>query len=311
MSRIIKRVVALFFALFTVNLCAGEAVFSNPHPVPIANLPKGYGGTPISTEEPFVSRDGRFLFFNSGDRENHKDLHFAEWKNGRWRYRGEVGSRVNTPKEVEGNPTMDTDYNFFYIDSATKTMARKSHFYPITGKLGALRHVKGIPERVIKPFKRFQGNMGVEVSADGEYLYFSRATWQMHGLSLGPFEDSDILFSRRQDGKYVYDESEAKRIMQYINTPDMEYAASISADGLELFFTRLSLDDLKKGKVHSQIMHATRGNIMEAFGMPQPITAIGSDDFVEGPSIGPDGTELYYHKREGEKFRLYKVTRNR
>lgn len=312
MSRKIRNIALTGFVL--VSLCselhAMEDTFSNPQPVSIANLPKGYGGTPISTEEPFISRDGKFLFFNSGDQENHKDLHFAEWKGGHWQYRGEVGDKVNTAKEVEGNPTMDAAYNFFYIDSSTQTMVRKSRFYPIIGKLGALRDEKGVPERIVKPFKRFQGNMGVEVSADGEYLYFSRATWEMRGFKLGPFEDSDILFSKRQDGNYVYDESEAKRVMQYINTPDMEYAASISADGQELFFTRLPLADLKKGKLHSQIMRATRGNLLEAFGMPQVITAIGSNDFVEGPSISPDGRELYYHKREGEKFRLYKVTRH-
>lgn len=304
------KIVVLHLALVPVSLFAEEITFTNPQYVAISNLPNGYGNTPISTEEPFVSRDGRFLFFNTGDKENHKDLHFAEWKSNHWRYRGEVDDKVNTAKEVEGNPTMDADYNFFYIDSSTKTMVLKSHFYPITGKLGALRNEKGVPERVVKPFKRFVGNMGVEVSADGDTLYFSRATWQMRGLSLGPFEDSDILFSQRKEGKYVYDEAEAKRVMQYINTPDMEYAASISADGLELFFTRLPLADLKKGIVHSQIMTARRSNLMEAFGRPQPIAAIGSDEFVEGPSISPDGRELYYHKRVGEKFRLYKVTRS-
>ncbi len=307
---IIQTAVVLLVALVSPWLYAAEAVFANPQPVSIVNLPMGDSGTPISTEEPFVSRDGRFLFFNTGDRENHKDLHFAEWKSGQWHYRGEMGPDVNTPSEVEGNPTMDADYNFLYIDSSTQTMARKSHFYPITGKLGALREVKGIPEREVKPFKRFQGNMGVEVSADGDTLYFSRATWQMRGFSLGPFEDSDILFSQRREGKYVYDEAEAKRVMQYINTPDMEYAASISADGLELFFTRLPLEDLKKGKVHSWIMRAVRSNQMETFGMPEIIAAIGSSDFVEGPSVTTDGKELYYHKRVGEKFRLYKVTRD-
>lgn len=309
MPKAYSYIVLTLLLTTSVQLYATETNFTHPQPVTIANLPKGYGGTPISTEEPFVSRDGRFLFFNSGDKENHKDLHFAEWKQGGWRYRGEVDDKVNTAKEVEGNPSMDAAYSFFYIDSSTKTMVRKSHFYPITGKLGAIRDEKGVPERDVKPFKRFQGNMGVEVSADGNTLYFSRATWQMRGFSLGPFEDSDILLSRRQDGKYIYDEVEAKRVMQYINTPDLEYAASISENGLELFFTRLSMADLKKGKVHSQIMRATRSNTMEAFGMPQPIAAIGNHDFVEGPSIGPDGSELYYHKRVGEKFRLYKVTR--
>jgi len=299
----------LYLLAASMELPAAATAFANPQPVTIDNLPKGYGGTPISTEEPFVSRDGRFLFFNSGDKENHKDLHFAEWQNGHWRYRGEMGPKVNSADEVEGNPTMDAANNFFYIDSAASNMARHAHFYPWTGKLGAHREVKGLPDRVVKVFKRFQGNMGVEVSADGDTLYFSRATWQMHGFTLGPFEDSDILFCTRQGDDYIYDESEAKRVMQHINTPDMEYAASISADGLELFFTRLPLADLRKGKVHSQILRATRSNRLEAFGRPQVIDAIGSEDFVEGPSISPNGMELYYHKRVGEKFRLYKVSR--
>jgi len=31
---------------------------------------------------------------------------------------------------------------------------------------------------------------------------------------------------------------------------------------------------------------------------------------VEGPAISDDAQELYYHKREGDKFRLYKVIRD-
>ncbi len=296
--------------LFPVRLHADDSPFSEPQPVPIDGLPQGYGGTAISTEEPFVSRDGRFLFFNTGEQENNKDLHFAEWQNGRWRYRGEIGPQVNTSAKVEGNPTMDAANNFFYIDSDTRTMARVSRFDPRRGRIDGIAEVTGIPERVIRLFRSFQGNMGVEVSADGRYLYFSRATWQMNGFWLGPFIDSDILFSQKHNGQYVYDEALARAVMKNINTADMEYAASISADGMELFFTRLPVDDLRKGRVHTQIMRATRTGLSEPFFVPEPIVAIGSDDFVEGPSISPDGKELYYHKREGDKSSLYKVTRN-
>lgn len=296
-------------SFFTPPLLAGNTPFRNPQPVPIENLPPGDGGTPISTEEPFVSRDGRFLFFNTGKQENNKDLHFAEWIGGLWFYRGAIGPRINTVKEVEGNPTMDTHYNFYFIDTKTGHMARGARFDPRTGRLSALREIKGIPDRDVKIFRYFKGNMGVEVSADGEYLYFSRATWKMNGFKLGLFLDCDILFSRRHGGSFVYNESEAKRIMHNVNTPDMEYAASISADGLELFFTRLPLADLKRGVLHSWIMHATRSNLSEPFGRPQIIAAIGGGDFVEGPSIDPTGTELYYHKKVGQKFRLFKVSR--
>lgn len=311
MSKSLLPITALGWLLLAVSgaLQAGDKTFTNPQPVHIHGLPMGHGGTPISTEEPFISRDGRFLFFNTNKLENHKDLHYAERISGRWHYRGEIGDGINTAKEVEGNPTMDADYNFLYIDSSTEPMARWSRFNPNTGKLGVVRHLTGIPKRVIKPFKSFKGNIGVEVSPDGDTLYFSRATWKMFFFKLGPFEDSDIYFCKRRGNQYVYNEAEAKRIMRNINTPDMEYAAGISADGLEIFFTRLVIKEQKKDWFHSKIMRATRSNTHEPFGPPQPIDAIGSNAFVEGPALGPDGKELYYHKQESEKFRLYKVSR--
>jgi hypothetical protein len=31
---------------------------------------------------------------------------------------------------------------------------------------------------------------------------------------------------------------------------------------------------------------------------------------VEGPTLAPDEKSLYYHKREGDRFVLYRVTRS-
>jgi hypothetical protein len=282
--------------------------FANPQAVDIYGLPNGAGGTPISTEEPFVSRDGRFLFFNTGEHENNKDLHYAEWIRTRWVYRGQIGPNVNNAKDVQGNPTMDSSYNFFYIDSGTETMVRMGRFSPDKGELTSIREFKGVPKREVKLIaQKVSGNMGVEVSVNGRVIYFSRATWDLNGLALGRLLGSDIFFATERDGKYVYDDLEAQRIMRHINTSDLEYAASISSDGLELFFTRLSLADLTSGKIRSKIMRSTRASLSETFSKPIQIEAIGSSDFVEGPAISGDAKELYYHKREGDKFRLYKV----
>jgi len=98
-------------------------------------------------------------------------------------------------------------------------------------------------------------------------------------------------------------------VLARINTRDLEYAASISADGLEIFFTRLPEAGIAAGNVRSHIMRATRTSRTAAFGEPSIIDVIGTSDFVEGPAITPDGRTLYYHKRDGDKFRLYKVTR--
>ena len=284
--------------------------FENPQAVDIHGLPHGADGRPISTEEPFISRDGRFLFFNTGEHENNKDLHYAEWMRTRWVYRGPIGPHVNTPKDVQGNATMDNAYTFFYTDSSTETMARLAQFSPNMGELTSIRDFTGVPKRKVKLIaQKVSGNMGVEVSADGNMVYFSRATWDLNGLKIGRIVESDIFFTTKRSGTYVYDDLEAQRIMRHINTSDLEYAASIASDGSELFFTRLALADLQAGTIRSTIMRSTRASVSEAFSKPVQIEAIGSSDFVEGPTISGDGKELYYHKREGDRFRLYKVTR--
>ena len=285
-------------------------MFANPQPVEIYGLPRGAGGTPISTEEPFISRDGRFLFFNTAQKENNKDLHFAEKQDSRWVYRGEIGPGVNNPKDVQGNPTMDGDHRFFYIDSGAKPMVRMARFSPQTGRLSDIDDFVQIPTRKVKLLaQKFQGNMGVEINPDGSTIYFSRATWDMNGFSLGKLLKSDILFVQQNQGRYIYDANEVRRIMQNINSTDLDYAASISADGLELFFTRLALEDIKPGKVRSAILRATRTGIGAPFGRPSVVEAIGTSGFVEGPAISANGRELYYHKHNGQKFTLYKVTR--
>lgn len=102
--------------------------FKNRQPVHINGLPSGAGGRPISTEEPFLSRDGRFLFINTGERENNKDLHYAEMIRVQRVYKGEIGPNINNSKEVQGNPSMDMAYHFYYVDSGVEPMIRVGTF---------------------------------------------------------------------------------------------------------------------------------------------------------------------------------------
>ena len=94
------------------------------------------------------------------------------------------------------------------------------------------------------------------------------------------------------------------RIMVNINTDALEYAPAISADGLELFFTRLDLATRETG-----IYRAVRDNKNAAFKQPEVIDAI--DGFVEGPAFSPDERSIYYHRlnTKTKKFELYRVTR--
>lgn len=281
----------------------------------IHKLPVGSDGTPLSTEEPFLTRDGRYLFFNSGENEGGKDLHYAEAVASEWEYRGPVEAdtgTLNTSDGVQGNPTMDSSNNFYFIDSDTDAMVRTGKFNYELGQLTGVRDLNGELERDVHLLgQKVFGNMGVEISADGKTIFFCRAGWRLNGITLGALESSDILIGRVRLGSYEYDENESRRIMAAINSADLEYAPSLSTDELEIFFTRLSLADLRSGKLRSRILRSTRRSRSEPFGQPKEVQVIGHSDFVEAPTLSNDERELYFHRRTDSKMRLFKVSRDR
>lgn len=287
-----------------------DPVFGDPEGLTILNLPNGSSDTTLSVEEPFISRDSRFLFFNSGTTEGAKDLHYAEWVIDTWVYRDELGPGINTENEVQGNPTMDSNNRFYWIESSTDSMARSGIFDPDTGLISGLSEFSGIPDRDIDSINsRLTGNMGVEVSADGSFMFFSRATWTLVNFQVESIIGSDLLVTFWDGNQFVYDDTEAQRLMANINSDDLEYAASISGDGLELFFTRLFADSFTNGPVRTAIMRAERTSLSEPFGEPEMVESIGDTDFVEGPTLSSDESCLYYHKLEGSKMKIYSVCR--
>lgn len=94
--------------------------------------------------------------------------------------------------------------------------------------------------------------------------------------------------------------ADSATLLAEVNTPALEYAPAISADDLELFFTRLDGT--------SQILHTVRPSAGAPFRAPEPIAAI--EGFVEAPTLSPDGLSLYYHRYLGTSFGIERVTRD-
>ena len=100
---------------------------------------------------------------------------------------------------------------------------------------------------------------------------------------------------------------ESDEIFRNINSEELEYAPSLSADQLVLAFTRGRLD-IKDGQFRglaSRILLATRQSSDQPFEKPRWIKAITG--FVEGSTFTPDKKILYYHKKDGNTFQLYCV----
>ena len=98
--------------------------------------------------------------------------------------------------------------------------------------------------------------------------------------------------------------------MKNINTDALEYAPSISADGLKLYFTRASqlMAGAEAPGAELRIMVATRISVNEPFGEPRALTALAG--FVEAPTIPLDGKEMFFHKKVGKNFVIYRAECN-
>jgi hypothetical protein len=117
----------------------------------------------------------------------------------------------------------------------------------------------------------------------------------------GPYE-ADIVIAQK-NGDFYQRLPNSARLLENINTDDLEYAACISADGLELYFTRIELPVTASTEAH--IYLSKRKHITDPFGKPQRIQTITG--FSEAATITHDGQALYFHHRDGDKFSLYRV----
>jgi hypothetical protein len=264
--------------------------FGSPTPVKVA----GYSGHIM---EPFISRDGRLLFFNNlNAAPENTNLHWATKTNDSvFQYQGEIFG-VNTP-ELEGVPTMDTMGNFYFVSTRNYT-STLSTIYQGRFNNGTVTDVQ-IADG-LSLLQLGQLNFDVEISADGQTVYFVDGFFNGGTVPI----KADLVMARKTNTGFERLPNSAA-LMQNVNTDALEYAACISADQLELYFTRLSLPVTASSE--PIILRSSRANVNEAFGPPERIATITG--FVEATTIAPDQRSLYYHKKENGLHVLYMVSK--
>ncbi len=282
---------AWFGVLSAHTAWGGDAVsaadFRNPERVTIL----GYSDHAM---EPFVTRDGRYLLFNNlNSPAVNTNLHYAERIDDlTFEYRGELGG-VNTAA-LEGVPSLDLGGTLYFVSprSYAQTLSTIHRGAFAAGQVGAVELVPGI-SLLVPGWVNFD----VEVSSDGNTLYFVDALFG----PAGP-QTADFVVARRI-GSGFERLANSSELMNLVNTAALEYAGAISANGLSFFFTRAGAGP----NGEPAIFLATRASTTGAFGAAEWISAI--DGFVEAPTLSPDERSLYYHRREGALFAIYRVTR--
>jgi Tol biopolymer transport system component len=258
-------------------------LYIDPRPVDIS----GYAGCAM---EPFLSPDGKFLFFNTSDESKSKTMRFAA-RTGpdSFRYLGELpGVNRHSGDAVDAAvPSLDATGRFFFTSTRQYGEDRHSIF---AGDFdgAAVTHVHPVEGDMSDPGQSGRINMDVGVSPDGNTLYISRTRFSLLGLLFhDPPAASDLLIAHRAGDRFDLD-PRGPEILKTINAPALQYAPAISGDGLELYFTRAS-----EG-VGPRIMVAVRPAPDAPFAEPRRIAALTG--FVEAPALSRDGQELFFHK---------------
>ena len=243
--------------------------------------------------EPFITKDGRYLLFNnSNDPRVDTNLQYATRVDDlTFQYAGSI--RGANSAVLDGVPSMDAAGQLYFISTRSYehnlTTVYRGRFEQ--GTLSGLEVTGGL-----SPKKKGSLVFDAEVSGDGSTLF------AVDGKFSGdPVPDSADIFIAVRDGNGFRRVPESAALLKNINTPALEYAPAVSADLLELFFTR-GPRMFQKSPV---ILRASRTRTDEPFGVPRPVPLITG--FVEAPSLSKDGCWLYFHKNEGGRFAIYRV----
>jgi hypothetical protein len=264
--------------------------FTHPQVVTI----RGYSG---SAMEPFVSTDGRYLLFNTSNvSPNIPTLQFAiRVSTTVFRYRGAIRG-ANDPGYLSATPSMDRNGDLYFVSTRTYSTTLASIYRGTftNGHLRRVRLVAGIAAPALRSI-----DFDADVSPDGSTLYVSTGRFDGGPPTSASVTMFDVI------GATTIADPNADRILRAVNRPGrLTYAASISPNGLELFFTQAA----PNGGVPA-IYRAVRSGPGRAFGHVQRIAAITG--YAEAPSISTDGTTLYYHRLVGGTFQIWEVTRPR
>ena len=274
----------------------GTDLYDHPQPVTI----EGYSGRAM---EPFITPDGKTLFFNNSNEPGvDTNLHVATRLGpNAFRHVGELAG-ANSPV-LDAVPSMDLDGRFYFTTVRQYEHDGKSIFSGRFRK-GVLEDVHPV-EGTLTPTVPGWINMDVGISPDGRTMYISRARFEA-GVPIP--KESDLMAATRIGDSFAID-PRSQDLLAKVNTPALEYAPAISTDGLELYFTRASGLGTGRGEdVRLRIMVARRRLSDVPFDEPRVLDRLTG--YVEAPSPSLDGKEMFFHKKSDGTFAIYRAERH-
>jgi hypothetical protein len=249
--------------------------------------------------EPFVTRDGRYLFFNSLNDGITTSLYYAlRTDDTHFALQGEIAGVNGVPPHLDAVASMDAAAAFFYVSTrsypAEIRNLRSGRFSD-----GAVTDVRPVDGDFYISSPAGWIVMDAEISSDGRALYYVNARFDGRPLPA----EARLGVARKQGGVFVKDRA-SDSLLARVNSDDyLVYAPATAAGTNELYFTRL-----RKGSFASEVCVSIRTDADDVYSLPRRLEISG--DLVEAPSLTNDGARIYYHKRTDDgRYRVFTMRR--
>jgi len=297
---VLIQVIIICFAILIIS-CEN----SNPGPEISVSYPEFRDESEVIIDgynkdamEPFISKDGIFLFFNSLNDGDSTSLYYATKVNDTvFNFEGEIGGVNGQVPHLDAVASMDTNNVFYFV--STRNYPDVFENYQ-TGEFdnGVVTDV----EPVRGDFYVYEPGwliMDAEINGNGNLLYYVNSKFGGNPLPdearLGAAEKIDSVFEKLDDSEDIF--------RNINNFGCLVYAPCISSDGKEIYFTRIV-----KGTFTAQICVSVRSDTAVTFSVPRILEIEGES--VEAPSLTENGERLYYHKKLGDnKYHIFMMRR--
>lgn len=289
----------LFWGCFNNTVNEEKNVVSIPqYPEYTEETEVEISGYNMDCMEPFISKDGKYLFFNSLNDSVNTSLFYATATSDiAFEYKGEVANVNGIKPHLDAVSSMDINNNFYWVSTRNyPTVFENLQTGEFTnGEVKNSSSVKG------NFYIRTNGwiIMDAEISADGKSLYYVNSKFSGNAF---PDEAKIGIAAKGETDFNKIDSSE--NILKNINNSEyIVYAPSISNDETELYFTRI-----KKGSADTEMCVSIRKSKNEPFSVPKKIEISGI--MAEAPTLTLDGKRLYYHKKMNDgKYHIFCMRR--
>jgi hypothetical protein len=300
MNKCIKHILSISIVLY--HLLAATFATCQTYPMFGPEKVVAINGLIFDAMEPFISPNGKYLFFNNlNDGVNTKLYYASKVNDSTFTYIGELlGANQVTPPHLDAVADLDSLANFYWTSTRDYPVELNNLFHGTfsNGSISNIGRVKGdfnmnTPGWLV---------MDHDISLDGQFLYFNNTRFDDPSCQ-GPCETIIGIAQKVNDSTFnTLPNSSA--ILQTINDVNYKfYAPCISSDNLEIYYTRFPSGTITS-TTQFEICVAVRSSPIDNFSAPIVLFAESIGELIEAPTLTVDKQIMYYHKKTANSHKI-------